>query len=169
MVAQRLYLRNFVPADAERLFEIEREPEMVRFQNFPARTLESAAAYVREDIEEASKDSPRWTEFAVCLKETHELIGRVGGSPDKEAPTVIWIWYVIAGPHQGQGFAVEACRLLLSSLAGFSEVRIECDPANEASCRVAERLGFSLVSERAQSVTIEGRLCDSRVYALSLA
>jgi RimJ/RimL family protein N-acetyltransferase len=157
----RIYLRDFLPEDALPLFQIESDPDMVRYQNFPVRTEETAQAYALANVAEAAKEAPAWAEFAVCLKDSGEFIGRVGGSPDTEGAGILWIWYVIAKAHQRKGFAAEACNLLIASLHGYEEVRIECNPRNTASCRLAERLGFrhDLAKETP----------DSRTYSLKLS
>lgn len=164
----RLILREFAPGDGARLFAIESNPDMVRYQEFGPRTLENAAAYVAEAIEAAAERPRTWYELAICLNGI--LVGRTGGGVDADAPGQIWIWYVVDAAQQGQGIASEAVSAFVDLLQaeGFERVLIECDPRNEPSWRLAERLGFHLVAESAEPTLIKGEPCHSRTYARDL-
>lgn len=158
-----LHLRDFLSTDSQRLFEIESQPEMVRYQEFEPRTLESSQKYVDEAIAGSLLRPRTYFEYAVCLEPEGPMIGRVGGMVDGGD---VWIWYVIDSAHQGKGFANAAVRLLLPLLPSKLSVRIECDPRNIPSCKLAETLGFRLVSESTSGTLIKGEDCGSRVYML---
>jgi RimJ/RimL family protein N-acetyltransferase len=157
-------LRPFRPEDAQRLYEIESQSEMVRYQSFPPRTRENAAKYVKEAIE---ADSVKGIEYVICLENGDGMIGRVGAAFEEhhglEGPNTAWVWYMVDPLYQGHGIAKAAVRLLAQNLETHA-IKIECDPANAASCRVAEGLGF--VIEREGEINIEGITYLSRVYGL---
>jgi RimJ/RimL family protein N-acetyltransferase len=147
-------IRPFRESDAVRLFEIESQPEMVRYQDFEARTLESSLAYVQRAM--TAEDSV--VEFAI-VDGLDTLIGRVGAAIDDE---VAWLWYSVDPACQGRGIARRAIRELIERLPG-SDLRIECDPRNIPSCRVAEALGFLIESEG--TIIVKGVEVPSRVYS----
>lgn len=165
---ERLHLREFALSDGARLFAIESNPDMIRYQEFGPRTRESADAYVIEALEAAAARPRTWYELAIC--QDGDLIGRTGGGVASENPREIWIWYVVDAALQGQGIASEAVTAFVDLLEseGFARVLIECDPRNEPSWRLAERLGFQLVAESTEPTFIKGEPCQSRTYAKNL-
>ncbi len=140
--SDRVFLRAFEPSDAVRLFEIESQPEMVRYQEFEPRTMESAQLYVHSAIRDQG-DS--YVELAICDHQDAEFIGRVGAAIKGEAA---WIWYVVDPEYQGRGFAKQSVSLFLRRLVelGIRAAHIECDPRNVPSWTLAEALGFELLS-----------------------
>ncbi|MEZ0327410.1 MAG: GNAT family N-acetyltransferase [Fimbriimonas sp.] len=157
-----LTLREFETGDAEPLCRIESLPEVVRYQNFPARTLENATAYVAS-AQESARQEPRTCFELIATRPNNPFLGRVGAIVTGEATS---LWYVIDPAHQGQGIASEATRALMDYLhrLGHHTFLIECDPRNMASRRVAEKLGFQLVWEKPDSIEIQDELVGSRLY-----
>lgn len=74
----------------------------------------------------------------------HTLVGSVGfkGPPDKEG--AVEIGYSVLPTHQGRGLATEMAAALVGWAAeqGARIVRAQVTPANSASIRVLEKLGF---------------------------
>ncbi len=153
-------IRPFRTADAARLYAIESQPEMVRYQDFEPRTAESARDYCERAIQSALATPRTWFDLAVT-QESDELIGRVGAAIDGD---LACLWYAVDPEYQGKGVAKAAMSLLFEQLPVLT-LRIECDPRNLASCRVAEGLGFSIESEG--EVLVKGEQAPSRVYSRS--
>ena len=153
-------IRPLRASDAARLYAIESQPEMVRYQDFEARTAESARDYCQRAIEAALATPRTWFEFAVT-QESDELIARVGAGIDGDSA---WLWYAVDPEYQGRGIAKAAVTLLIGQLP-VTTLRIECDPRNLASCRVAEGLDFRIESEG--EVLVNGEQAPSRVYSRS--
>lgn len=80
----------------------------------------------------------------------HGRLGRTG----------LEIGYWVHVDRAGQGLATAATRALTDAafaIEGIERVRIQCEPANAASARVPEKLGFTLVG------TVPGEdVCDGR-------
>ena len=88
---------------------------------------------------------------------------------DWSVPTVE-IGYWIVPDAEGQGYVTEAVGLLTDfALAEFgaNRIAIHCDPRNERSRRVAERLGYQFEGRlRNRARTPSGDLRDSLVFSL---
>jgi RimJ/RimL family protein N-acetyltransferase len=80
------------------------------------------------------------------------------------------IGYWIVPEAQGQGYVTEAVALLTDfALAEFgaNRISIHCDPRNERSKRVAERLGYQFEGRlRNMARTPDGSLRDTLVFSL---
>ena len=150
-------IRPLRAADAARLYAIESQPEMVRYQDFEPRTPESARDYCERAIQAAVAMPRTWFEFAVT-QGSDELIARVGAAIDGDSA---WLWYAVDPEYQGRGIAKATVNLLIEQLP-VTTLRIECDPRNLASCRVAEGLGFGIESEG--QLLVKGETAPSRVY-----
>lgn len=82
--------------------------------------------------------------------------------------------YVLAREHWGRGYAREGCQALIGEAfrQGAHRIYAECDPRNEASWRLLERLGMAREAHLRQNVyfwTDEQGLPqwkDTYVYAL---
>jgi RimJ/RimL family protein N-acetyltransferase len=80
------------------------------------------------------------------------------------------VGYWVIPEVQGQGYVTEAVALLTDfAFAEFdaNRISIQCDPHNERSKRVAERLGYQLEGRlRNKARTPDGGLRDTLVYSL---
>ena len=101
--------------------------------------------------------------LAVCLRGTGAFIGFVCLNPEeKGAGPVFNIGYIFDSDYHGKGYVTEACRAALQ--LAFNKLRAETvvtrtAEANEASCRLLERLGFRVIRLRTESLqsTPEGK------------
>ena len=136
METTRLIIRPFIPADADDLHAYLSREQVVRYEPYPPFTREQAA-------EEAARRAQDRNFIAVALKETGRVIGNLYFAPG-EFDT--WeLGYVFHDAYWGRGYAAEACRALLTE--GFASGKVRrviamCNPENEASWRLLERLGM---------------------------
>jgi [ribosomal protein S5]-alanine N-acetyltransferase len=104
--------------------------------------------------------------WATTLKETNEFIGRCGLLPwTIDGREEVEVAYLLAKEHWGRGLGTEAARAILAY--GFEELhlsRLICliDPANEASVKVAVKIGMSL--EREAEIDGEPTLVSQRTH-----
>lgn len=136
METKRLVIRRFRAGDLEDLYEYLSDETVVRFEPYRAMTLEQ----VRENL--------RWRisaeeMLAVERKEDGKLIGNVyfAGRDFESAE----IGYVFNRKYWGMGYAREACEAVIDAAfgEGLHRVYAECDPENESSWKLLERLGFT--------------------------
>ena len=147
---ERLVLRELEESDAEACNEYERQPDVVRYQSFGPRTVAESLTYIKESMASAREVPRAIYDFAVVLRGADHPIGRCGfkvrSRDDREGA----LWYILHRAHWGRGIIPEVARVLLAF--AFGELRlhrmiVDCDPANTASIRDAEKLGMQLATD----------------------
>ena len=139
----RLVLREMNGADWRAIAAYNAAPEFYRYLPIPPPDAASTRGFVALCVARA-KENPR-RHFDAVLQErgfgdvcgTLRLSLREPGSGD--------IGYAIRPEYWNRGFATEAVAALLAegrASLGLREVWATVDPANAASCRVMEKLGF---------------------------
>jgi RimJ/RimL family protein N-acetyltransferase len=129
---ERLLIRELGPADAEQLFALWVEPANERVDFTPERPPDEQ---VRRWIESA---------WGVWERETGELVGDCSVSFDNGF--LEWeLSYGFRRDRWGRGYAseaAEACVRYGFEVLGVEKIVADVDPANPASVRVLEKLGF---------------------------
>ncbi|KAF2278901.1 acyl-CoA N-acyltransferase [Westerdykella ornata] len=165
---ERLLLREFVYGDLDGFYELESNPEVVRYQGFPPRTREEAKELILEIIRNASVAPRSHVELAVIYNQT--FIGRVGArishaqTEGRDTSRTANLWYSFKPEWHGQGFATEAIRKFVELLGSPLRLEIECDPRNKRSVKMAERLGFQKVREIEKAYENKGEWVGSVVF-----
>jgi RimJ/RimL family protein N-acetyltransferase len=136
IATDRLVIRRFKADDGIELHEYLSQPETVQFEPYEPLTLNEAKS-------EAACRAIDYSFHAVCLKGSGKLIGNVYIS--RRGFDSVEIGYVFNKDFCGKGYATEAARTLLGAV--FSKWKAhrafaECNPLNERSWRLLERLGF---------------------------
>lgn len=168
--AERITLRPLTRADAEPLFAVYSDPEVMRYWNTPPhpsvqRTREMLGALEQEF---ADRSALQW---GVERTSDGELLGCVTLMPAARQPRAE-IGYILGREHWGNGYAGEAQRTAIEF--GFSELglhRIEADvdPGNAASLRSLERLGFVREGVLRERWIVSGEPSDSVILGLLAA
>jgi aminoglycoside 6'-N-acetyltransferase len=144
LATERLSLRQLERRDVEVISAYRSDPEVARHQSWSAPyPIEMAAALVGE-MEARRLDLPGWTQVAVELRATGELVGDVAF--ERRDAREAAIGYTLAPAHQGHGYATEAVGAVVAHGLGPLEhavVVAEVAPANAASVAVLLRLGFT--------------------------
>ncbi len=150
--SDRLLIRR--PADGDRpcLERVFCDPGMMHYLGGPWNPEQAAEALA--EWREAWGVDNRWY-GALVRKDTLEPIGTAGFTentlPDDAGLELSWF---VLPEHQGQGFATEITAALLCfafDVLGAERVVAETHPANPASNRVLEKLGFERLGERRHS------------------
>ena len=165
--AERITLRPLTRADAEPLFAVYSDPEVMRYWNTPPHpsvehTRKLLGALEREF---ADRSVLQW---GVERTSDRELVGCVTLMPAARQPRAE-IGYILGREHWGKGYAGEAQRAAIDF--GFSELgleRIEADvhPDNAASLRSLERLGFVREGLLRERWIVSGEPSDSVMLGL---
>lgn len=160
----RLRLRHLTPADLDDLWAFYQDPAVTRFIPDAPRTRAEAQA----ELEWHQHGPPRHPElglWATLHKATDRFIGRCGllpwtidGRPEVE------VAYSLAPAYWGQGLATEAARAIAQyagTRLGLTRLICLIDPENQASARVAQKIGMTLEK------TITDEFGPALVYALA--
>ena len=145
----RLQIRPFQPEDAHALYDYLSNPSVYRFEPGEPITLEEA--------QELARARAQGTDFwAVVLVSKSIIVGHLYFNPIDPPEFLTWeLGYIFNPRYQGQGYATEAARGLLTY--GFKHwdihrVVAHCDPKNVASWRVLEKIGMRREGELKQNV-----------------
>jgi RimJ/RimL family protein N-acetyltransferase len=140
---RRLLLREFTMDDLETLVAMHSDPEVCRFIG-GVRSPEQSRHNLEQWIAAYQRDGV--SKWAVVVRDTGELIGRCGFTPENFEGTTDWeLGWTFARAFWGKGYATEAAAAamdywfrVLQKPHVISLIR----PGNVASVRVAERLGM---------------------------
>ena len=132
---ERLILRNFLPNDEKDLFEylLQRKHELFEpYEDISEDTIERHLKYRLKNDEF----------IAIELKENHKVIGNIYfGKRDFESRE---IGYILNQNYFHKGYATEAGKEIIKRAFdnGVHRIYAECDPRNNPSRRLLERLGL---------------------------
>jgi RimJ/RimL family protein N-acetyltransferase len=145
---ERLVLRAFTDADADRLFALDNDPEVMRFINGGKPT--SRETIQAHTLPRLLHDSPCFSTrgyWAAEEKATGTFLGWFEFRPlDEHCAAVVELGYRLNKAAWGKGYATEGSRALISK--GFTDLGVERITANTMavnarSRRVLEKAGLS--------------------------
>lgn len=133
----RCLIRELSLSDLPALYELYAKPSMTDYVE-PLYDYETELEYQKAYIENmyGFYEYGMWLVFS---KETGKLIGRAGLEHDE-------LGYMIAPELQNLGYATEVCRFIIDYArenTDFEELYCRIDERNEASVRLAKKLGFT--------------------------
>jgi RimJ/RimL family protein N-acetyltransferase len=147
----RLYLRRVFAEDAQLFYELDSDPEVMRF-------ISKAVPTPRDRIE--NDIMPRVLSYyrawppqgfwIAHLRESNDWIGWFHLRPDKFAPEEMEIGYRLKRSGWGKGFATEGCRALIERSFkewGYEKISARTLVGNLASRRVMEKAGLQFECE----------------------
>ncbi|WP_055106554.1 GNAT family N-acetyltransferase [Paenibacillus ihumii] len=167
--SERLRLRRMERSDAERMFQIWSDPEVVKYMNIPPfASVEDTLEMIQllNGLSE-SEDALRW---GIELKEDGQLIGSCGFN--------VWelsgayrgeIGYDLGREYWGFGYMSEAMRMLLSygyQTIGLNRIEALVDPRNSASRRLLQSFEFTEEGLLRQYQKTEDGFVDLLMFSL---
>src|SRR5437867_6975687 len=147
----RLYFRRLRPEDAQLLFQLDSDPEVMRFiskgQPTPLARIENEylprmLCYYRQ--------SPPQGFWMAQLRASDEFVGWFHLRPDKIEPEEMELGYRLSRNVWGHGLATEGSRALLQRAFGewgYGKVCARTLAVNLASRRVMEKVGLRFERE----------------------
>jgi len=166
---ERLVLRPHRPDDAQALLRFQSRPDVARHLLEGPWDIGVARARVAERIPRTGLDTERRA-LALVLETADD--GAVVGDialwlPDSEELTAEIGWTL--GPeHGGRGYATEAARILRVAFEeyGLHRVKAEMDARNDASARLASRLGMRREAHFVRDSRSKGEWTGTFVYGI---
>ena len=159
METERLCLRRFIPDDWQDLFDYLSQDAVVKYEPYEVYSKEAA----RQEAERRSKDNSFW---AVCLKPDGKLIGNI--YLDERSFSTWELGYVFSVYFQGRGYATEAVCTLVDDVFKNQNARrvvAMCNPLNEPSWKLLERLGFRKEGHLIQNIYFKEDSKGSPIWA----
>jgi RimJ/RimL family protein N-acetyltransferase len=143
----RLLLRPWTPDDADALLEVF-ATSRAALQRWTPWVLDESDTRdaLRQKLQghaERFSTGVEWR-YAMITRDERRIVGGASLHP-RVGPGAIEIGYWLATDATGRGLATEAAAALTTEafrMNGIERIEIRCEPANEASMRVPERLGY---------------------------
>ncbi len=155
---KRLAFRRWSPADLPLAISLWGDPEVTRFFGGP---FSKEAVQRRLELEISNETAHHVQYWPIFLRSTEEFVGCTGLRPYHPADQVYELGFHLRPQHWGKGFATEAAAGVVSY--AFSTLRTKAlfaahHPANFASKRIIEKLGFQFTHKDLYAPTNEMHL-----------
>ncbi|MEV0633441.1 GNAT family protein [Streptomyces sp. NPDC050619] len=166
LTGEKTVLRPFTEADADGIWEIIQDPEVIRFTFEPSTelTLERLRSFYG-----SRATQPDRLDLAVTDRTTGELVGEVvlyEWDPTARSCT----FRTLIGPRgRGRGLGTEATRLIVGhgfGQLGLHRVQLEVYGDNHRARRVYEKVGFVVEGVRREAALRDGEWTDDVLMAV---
>jgi RimJ/RimL family protein N-acetyltransferase len=157
--------------DAPALAAYRDLPEIARYQSWPMPFTPGDASQLLEDQADLDDLPPTgWVQIAIehAGEVTSEVIGDLAVNLMADG-CVAEIGFTLAPAHHGKGYASEAAGAMVDALFAQTNVHritASIDPANVASMRVLEHLGFRYEGTARRAELARGEWVDDMQFAL---
>jgi ribosomal-protein-alanine N-acetyltransferase len=165
---ERLVLREVNADDAERIFFLRSDEQVMQFLDRPpAQSIEEATAFIKRiKKDQQNSDGILW---AIALKEDPILIGTICFWRMEKEHYRAEIGYVLYPSCQGKGIMQESIQAVLQY--GFEKMKLHSveanvNPGNTASIKLLERNGFVREGYFRENYYYNGKFLDSAIYSL---
>lgn len=166
LTGERTVLRPFTAADADTMWEIIGDPEVIRF-TFPSNgelTLDRVRSWYASRAEQ-----PDRLDLAVTDRGTGELVGEVV-LYEWDADARSCTFRTLIGPRgRGRGLGTEAAVLIVAygfEQLGLHRIQLEAYGDNHRARRVYEKVGFVVEGVRREALARDGVWVDEVLMAV---
>lgn len=166
---ERLLLRPFRKADAERYHSYRSLPETVRYMYRDPMTMEEALERMELYGKLALENDGDLFFLAIQPKNSEELAGEILFKLESARAKQGEIGWSLHPDSVGNGYATEAALALLRygfEHFGFHRIFARIDTENLASVNIAERLGMRREAHLLENDAFNGRWGSEFVYAM---
>lgn len=166
---ERLFLRDFVADDWQRVLEYQSDPLYLRYYEWTERTPEAVQEFVGWFLDHQRQEPRIKFQLAVVLKSNNQLIGNCGIRMDKADALEANIGYELDPKHWNHGYATESAHAIVNfgfSYFGLHRVWSWCVADNLGSAHVLEKLGMRLEGRLRENEYYKGRWWDTLMYAI---
>lgn len=164
----RLRLRVMRSTDAAVLAAYRDDPDVARYQDWELPFGPAEATALLESQDSIDDLAPgRWLQIALEVSDG-TVVGDLAVGLDTTG-SVATLGYSLAVAHQGRGYATEATSAVVDAIfagTGVHRIVATLDPANHASMRVIEPLGFRHEGLARRAAPVRGTWADDLRFAL---
>ncbi|MEW5675747.1 GNAT family N-acetyltransferase [Flavobacterium enshiense] len=165
---ERLLLRQIVKDDANEMFMLRSNPEIMKYipREMP-KNLDDAVKHI--EFMQGLLENCECINWAICLKEDKKLIGNIGYFRMQPENHRAEIGYMLNSSFHGKGIMQEALDRIINY--GFNDMKLHSieavtDPENFASWKLLEKNGFIREGHFKEDCYWQGKYLDSFVYSL---
>ena len=168
LFTERLTLREIAKEDAEEIFFLRSDRQVLEFlDRTPATAVDEAIQWIKM-INESTKTNEVVT-WAISLKNETKLIGTITFWNIKKEHYRAEIGYALHPGYQGKGLMQEAISCVLDY--GFKTLRlhsveVNVNPRNISSIKLLERNNFIREAYHKENYYYDGKFLDSAIYSL---
>lgn len=165
---RRLVLRPLGPADADAVFRMFSDPQVMRYWSHVPYTDPAEA----RDYIERSRTLPEdesFIQWCVARAEDDSMIGTCTLFRIEPAHRRAEIGYGLTREAWGQGYMTEALEAAIGyafESLGLHRLEADVDPRNGASLRLLERLGFRREGTMRERWRVGGEVSDTAFFGL---
>ena len=144
---ERLYLREFIEEDGIHFFEMNNDPDVIKYiGDGPFESLKAATNFLKNYQDYKKNNMGRW---AVCLKETEEFLGWCGLKYHPEE-NMVEVGYRFYKKNWNKGYATESAKASIDY--GFKELNLKeiyahAHIENFKSHKVIEKCGLNFIKQ----------------------
>lgn len=167
ITTDRLVLRPIVRADAQDIFEIFSDKQVMKYYDLmPFETLERAKEQVESFIKGfEQKTMLRW---GIEHKDDGKLIGTCGFIAFNEDALKAELGYELNSSYQGRGYMTEALQAAVAYIfreCNINRIEAFVEPPNIASQKTLEKLGFIKEGTLRSYERCRGELIDICIFS----
>ena len=167
---ERLFIRPVIEEDSKAMFQYRSDAETNKFLSLVPKSVDDVADFINNSSPSINIPGT-WFQFALIEQQSNKLIGDVGvhfllSDPQNRQAE---IGFTLDKHFRSKGYAAEALTTIIDFLVNdLHKHRIiaSIDPANNASLRLVERLGFRKEAHFVKSLYFHGEWVDDVIYAI---
>lgn len=166
--SERLLFRKILLSDAEELYLIRSNDEVMKFMDTNKMESISDAEKMIRSVEE-SFNSEKGINWGIVEKGTNKFMGYFGFWRIVSEHCRAEIGYVLDSLHWGRGYMNETLRTLIPY--GFKNMKLHSieanvNPANSNSIKLLEKIGFKKEAYFRENFLFNNTFYDSVIYSL---
>ena len=165
---KRVRLRGPRREDAEELFHLFADPQVMRYWSRSPMTIRTEAEGLIEEIEEsfAQRTKLNWM---LTLRSDDVVIGACTLFHLEPRHRRAEVGYALRSDHWGRGIATEAATLALDwafRVLGLHRIEADIDPRNQSSRKLLQRLGFTSEGFLRERYFVGEEISDTELFGL---
>jgi len=168
ITTERLFLRKVEMTDADEIFFLRSDKEVMRYiDRPPAESLEEACGFIQK-ITDLEKNSEAVT-WAITLKGEDKLIGTVCYWNIRKEHYRAEIGYLLHPDFWGKGIMKEAMAEVIKygfKVMNLHSIEANVNPDNKASIKLLEGYNFFREAYFKENYFFNGKFLDTAIYSL---
>lgn len=163
---ERLTLRLYEPTDAEKILQYYSDPDVCRYLLHEVWTDADSVTAVNKRMKRTGLNTQA---LAMVVEHEETVVGNVEAWLIDGSPALVELGWTFSPDVAGLGYATEAVHALIDhvfSLPQIHRVSAQMDGRNDASARLARRVGMRQEAHFRQNWWCKGEWTDTLVFAL---